>query len=149
MTSPSDNFSCTPGSCFYVHNPWTVHCYMAIYGRTISSQLSLLCAHKTSLKKSDYVIHRKCILSNKSKIEEMEDQVLIPGENAHYLLLILIIHIGGLFPFPDTQQVKHAGQGRYWCEIWCGLSDISLPSQWSNWHFPADHFCSFWVKVIL
>ena len=41
-------------------------------------------------------------------------------------VLILIIHIGGLFPFPDAQQVKHAGQGRYWSEIWCGLSDISF-----------------------
>ena len=41
-------------------------------------------------------------------------------------VLILIIHFGGLFPFPDTQQVKHAGQGRYWSEIWCGLSDISF-----------------------
>ena len=56
----------------------------------------------------------------------MEDQVLIPRENAHYLLLILIIHIGGLFPVPDTQQVKHARQGRYWSEIWCRLSEISF-----------------------
>ena len=84
---------------------------MANYGRTISSQLSLLCAHKTSLKKSDYVIHRKCILSNKSKIEEMEDQVLIPGENAHYLLLILIIHIGGLFPFPIHSKLNTPDKG--------------------------------------
>lgn len=84
-----------------------------------------MCTKKV-VKKSDYVIDRNCIWSNKTKIEEMEDQVLIPRENAHYLLLILIIHIGGLFPFPDTQQVKHAGQGRYWSEIWCGLSDISF-----------------------
>ena len=41
----------------------------------------------------------------------MEDQILIPRENAHYLLLILIIHIGGLFPFPDTQQVNTPDKG--------------------------------------
>ena len=29
------------------------------------------------------------------------------------------------------------------------FQDISLPSQWSNSHFPADDFCSCWVEVIL
>ena len=36
-----------------------------------------LCAQKKLQKKSDFVIDRKCPWSNKSKIEEMEDQVLI------------------------------------------------------------------------
>ena len=36
-----------------------------------------LCAQKKPEKKSDFVIDRKCLWCNKSKIEEMEDQVLI------------------------------------------------------------------------
>ena len=57
-----------------------------------------MCAEK-AVKKSDFVIDRKCPWSNKSKIEEMGDQVLI-----WYLY-------GRLFPFPVTKQVNTPDKG--------------------------------------
>lgn len=41
----------------------------------------------------------------------MEDQVLIPRENAHYLLLILIIHIGAYFPSPMHSKLNMPDKG--------------------------------------